>query len=247
MKYVPGQTTLHRLHPLTKLIWLLWVTVLVFVSDSVVLPLACAGCAVVLLWWAGVRPLRMGGLRLWVLLGLAVLLTHTLFIRTGNPVFGPITDVGLRSGLRVMGRLMTVILMSAVFVITSEPSSIACALMRAGLPYRWGFALVAALRLAAIFRVEVHQVYRAQLVRGVAYDTAPPRKWWLTLRHLCLPLLVSALRTAHLLSLSMEGRSFGLHRHRTYVREMPMSRRDGIAFLLLIASLIAAVWRTQAA
>ncbi len=233
----------HDLHPVVKLAWLLWVTVAVFVFDSLALPVIAVGAAVGLLWVSGVAPWRIPGMRLWAVLGIGILLTHALVVREGNVIVGPLTDLGLTNGVRATGRLLAVILMSALFVITTEPFSLACALMRVGLPYRWGFALVTALRLAPVFRLEAHHVYRAQLVRGVAYDARGPRKWWLILRHLCLPLLVSALRTAHALSLSMEGRAFGLHPQRTYVGELVTTRRDLVAGALLAASVLAGIAR----
>lgn len=236
----------HRLHPLVKLAWLLWVTVAVFVFDSVALPLAATAAAVALLWLAGTAPWRVPGKRTWLVVVLGSLVIQFIFVRHGQPVLGPVTDVGLAAGLRVAGRLMTVLLLSTLFVSTTEPFSLACALMQVGLPYRWGFALVTALRLAPVFRLEAHHVYEAQLVRGVAYDAAAPRRWWLLLRHLCLPLLVSALRTAHCLSLSMEGRAFGLHRQRTYLRELAAGRNDVVAGALLAGSVIVAAWLTFA-
>jgi energy-coupling factor transport system permease protein len=114
--------------------------------------------------------------------------------------------------------------------------------MGVGLPDRWGFALVTALRLAPIFRAEADHVYRAQRMRGVAYDAGAPRRWYLMLRHLCLPLVVSALRTAHALALSMEGRGFGLHRRRTYMREVALHGCDVVAIVLLVLSILAAAW-----
>ncbi len=236
----------HRLHPVVKLAWLLWVTVAVFVFDSAVLPLVAVGGAVVLLWLSGVAPWRIPGLRIWVVLGLGILVTHALVVREGDPVIGPLTTLGLVNGVRAMGRLMAVILMSALFVLTTEPFSLACALMGVGLPYRWGFALVTALRLAPVFRLEAHHVYRAQLVRGVGYDARGLWKWWLILRHLCLPMLVSALRTAHALSLSMEGRAFGLYPQRTYTRRFVISWRDILAGVLLVGSVLMAIWHALA-
>ncbi len=252
MRFQPGQSIIHRLHPVVKLAWLLWVTVAVFVFNptmadwpafnAAILPLIVAGCAAVLLWLAGVAPWRIPGIRLWMTLGTAILVLHVLSTRQGDPVLGPVTTVGLAAGLRAMGRLLAVILASALFVMTTDPVSLACALMRVGLPYRWGFALVTSLRLAPIFRLEAHHIYQAQLVRGVAYDTAGPRRWWLMLRHLCFPLVVSAMRTAHSLSLSMEGRAFGLHRQRTYMREVAVNRRDVVAGTLLVVSVLLVVW-----
>jgi len=243
MEFQPGQSLAHRLHPLVKLAWLLWGTVAVFAFDSAILPLIVVGCSVALLWSSGVAPWRIAGIRVWVSLAAVILVTHALFVPEGDPILGPLTAVGLVQGVRAMGRLLAVILMSAAFVVTTEPVSFACALMSLKFPYRWGFALVTALRLAPVFRLEAQHVYRAQLVRGVAYDAAGPRKWWLILRHLCFPLLVSALRTAHLLSLSMEGRAFGLRRRRTYMREVKAARRDAVAAVLLAISVLLAVWR----
>ena len=241
MQFQPGQSLLHRLHPAAKLAWLLWGTVAVFLFDSPVLPLAVIACVIGLSWLSGIAPWRIAGIKMWLLLGAAILVTHSLATREGNPVFWIVTDAGLVSGVRATGRLVAVILMSALFVSTTEPFSVAAGLMSVGLPYRWGFALVTALRLAPIFRLEAHHVYRAQLVRGVAYDAFGPRRWWLVLRRLCLPLLVSALRTAHSLSLSMEGRAFGLHRQRTSMREVCATRRDYVAGGLLVICVLLAV------
>ncbi|UCE59825.1 MAG: energy-coupling factor transporter transmembrane protein EcfT [Phycisphaerales bacterium] len=242
MKYQAGQTLLHRLHPVVKLAWLVWVTVAVFLFDSTALPMTAAALAALLLWFYRIPPWRIPGLKVWISLGVVILAAHALSVPQGQPLFGPVTIEGITSGIRAAGRLLAVILVSALFVTTTEPVLLACALIALGLPYRWGFALVTALRLVPIFRVEAHHIYQAQLVRGVAHDAGFPRKWWLTLRHLCLPLLVSALRTAHTLSLSMEGRAFGLHPKRTYMREVTVGRSDIVAAALLILTIVAAAW-----
>ncbi len=242
MTFEPGQSLVHRLHPAVKLAWLLWATVAVFVFSSPALPLAVAAAALGLLWYSGAAPQRLPGIRFWLPLGLAILVTQAAVVRDGPPVLGPITTGGLSAGVRALGRLLAVILASTLFVTTTEPVMLTCGLMRIGLPSRWGFALATALRLAPVFRVEAHHVYRAQLARGVAYDARGPRRWWLLLRHLSLPLLTSALRTAHALALSMEGRAFGLHPQRTFSREVTFGRCDVAALALLPASIVVAAW-----
>lgn len=242
MVFQTGQSLVHRLHPAVKLAWLLWATVAVFVCDSPLLPLAVAALAAGLLWNAGVAPWRLPGIRVWLPLGLAILITQIAAVRDGEAVLGPVTSGGLAAGARALGRLLAVILASTLFVVTTEPAALACALMRVGLPCRWGFALVVAVRLAPVFRVEAHHIYRAQLTRGVAYDARGLCWWWLLLRHLSLPLLVSALRTAHALALSMEGRAFGLHPQRTFSREVRYGPGDVVAVVLLAASIVVAVW-----
>jgi len=171
-----------------------------------------------------------------------ILVIQAIFVREGDVLAWGVTTQGLVAGGRTAGRLLTVVLASALFVTTTDPVSLAYALMKAGLPYRWGFALVTSLRLAPAFRRQAQHIRDAQLVRGVAYDCRGPRRWWLILRHLCLPLLVSSLRTAHQLALSMEGRAFGLHRRRTYLREVSAGRRDVAAALALVLLIVLSSW-----
>jgi energy-coupling factor transport system permease protein len=249
MRYQPGQSVIHRLHPVIKLAWLLGGTVAVFAFVpspttwlAAVLPWAVAGGALLVLAMCGAPAWYIMGLRLWFVMALLVILTHVLGVRTGASLWGPITETGMISGLRASGRLLAVILLSALFVVTTEPFSLAGALMQVGLPYRWGFTLVTTLRLAPVFRLEAHHVYQAQLVRGVAYDASRLRRWWLMLHRLCLPLLVSALRTARNLSLSMEGRAFGLHARRTWVHGLAFRPPDIVAGALLIVLLASGVW-----
>lgn len=241
MTFQPGSSFVHRFHPVVKLAWLLWLTIAVIVFNSAFLAQTVAGCAVGLLWLSGVAPWRIPGVRLWLTLGLMVVVAHALAHPQQDDALGTRTAFGMAAGLCVMARLLAILLASALFVTTTEPISLAYALMRIGVPYRWGFALVAALRLVPVCRLEAHHVYQAQLVRGVGYETAGPRKWWLMLRHLCLPLLVSALRTSDSLSLSMEGRAFGLYARRTFIREVRVGGRDLVAGILLAVSILALV------
>jgi energy-coupling factor transport system permease protein len=232
---------MHSLHPVVKLTWLVCLSVGVFLLSPPSLPALMAVGLVALLWSAKVPPWRIPGVRLWLMLVVAIFAVQAGFARGGEPVVGPVTTEGIAAGGRAAGRLLVVVLASTLFAITTEPFSLASALMHLGLPYRWGFALVTALRWAPRFRFEAHHVYRAQLARGVAYETFGPRRWWLILRHLCFPLLVSAMRAAHALSLSMEGRAFGLHPKRTHLHEVAAGRRDIVASVILGALLLAAV------
>lgn len=233
---------LRRLHPGIKLAWLIWATVAVFAFRAPLLSIVVAACALALLWLHGLPPSRVVGMRIWLFMSLALLVTQTLVERGGQSVLGPATSLGLEAGFRSAGRLLAVVLTSTLFVTTTEPVLLAQGLVGCGLPYRWGFALITALRLAPLFKIEAHHVYRAQLLRGVAYDAVGPKRWWLLLRHLCLPLLVSALRTAHNLSLSMEGRAFGLHPRRTSTRRVTFGSRDVVAAGCLLATVLVAVY-----
>lgn len=243
LQYRPLATWLHDLHPLTKLGWLLGITV-----GSLAVSTPWYPAAVVLGLWlaartAQIRPAReMRGWRLLLSTAAAFFALQALFTRSGTPLVDlrppialRITDEGVRRGIMVAGRFLAVIIASQLFVLTTDPSALAYALMRAGLPYRYGFALVTAIRLAPLFELETNTIYQAQLARGVRYDGSLFRRIIEVLRQLLLPLLVGALRRAERLAISMEGRQFGRYRQRTYLRVARMHRADYCALLGLLA------------
>lgn len=240
--YQPGDSFLHRLHPLVKAAWLVLGTVLVFVVRS---PWPVWGAVTLLLagfLLAGARLGQVRGTRLFVTTALLLGLVQVLFVQEGNVLLelGPltITSGGLEAAAYVAGRFLAVILLSYLFVLTTEPNDLAYALMRAGLPYRYGFALVTALRLVPTFEQEGQIVYNAQLARGVEYDVRSPRRFVTLARQFFLPLLVSALGKVDSLSVSMEGRCFGKYPQRTFLRQVRMGAGDwgALGVLVLVAA-----------
>ncbi|HNS50054.1 MAG TPA: energy-coupling factor transporter transmembrane component T [Anaerolineae bacterium] len=236
--YQPGDSFLHRLHPLTKAAWLVVGTLLVFLVRS---PWAVAGAVVLLLAGfpaAGVRLGRLRGARLFVSTALLLGLLQVVFTREGPAwlTAGPltVTAAGVEAGVYIAGRFLSVILLSYLFVLTTEPNDLAYALMRAGLPYRYGFALITALRLVPTFEQEGQIVYDAQRARGVRYDVRSPRRLLTLAQQFVLPLLVSALGKVDSLAVSMEGRCFGKHPTRTFLREVRATRLDAIALGVLV-------------
>ncbi len=238
--YQPGGSLLHRLHPLVKGAWLLGGTVFVFVAQS---PWVVAGLLLPLFLLAGYARLPLGrirGTRLFAVTGLTLALLQIIFRSEGRVLveLGPlvVTQSGVEMGIYVAARFIAVVLMSYLFVLTTEPNALAYALMQVGLPYRYGFALITALRLVPLFEEEGQIVYQAQLARGVRYDTGGPRRFVTLGRQFFMPLLVSALSKVDALAVSMEGRCFGKYPTRTYLREVRVTGYDRGALALLALS-----------
>lgn len=243
--YQPGASFLHRLHPLTKLAWLGVGTALLFVLPSPWLILGAL--ALVLLAYAasGLRLSGVRGVRLLAFTSLFLGALQLLLVREGPVLLrlGPLapTTRGLAAAVYVAGRFLGVVLLSYLFVLSTDPSDLAYALVRAGLPYRYGFALVTALRLVPVFEGEAQIVYSAQLARGLQYDVRSPRRFLALARQFFLPLLVSALGKVDALAVSMEGRCFGKYQRRTFLRQTDRTRLDGAALLLLATLCLAVV------
>jgi energy-coupling factor transport system permease protein len=126
------------------------------------------------------------------------------------------------------------VLLSYLFVLTTDPNDLAYGLMQIGLPYRYGFALVTALRLVPIFEREAQTVYNAQRTRGIGHDVRSPARFVAWMRQLLMPVLSSALGKVDRLAVSMEGRSFGRYPQRTFLKQCPFVRRDTVALGVLV-------------
>jgi energy-coupling factor transport system permease protein len=244
--YHPGDSLLHYLHPLTKIAWLIGGTAAVFVVRS---PWAVAVAVALLLLGfplAGVRLGRVRGTRLFISTASLLGLLQVLFVHEGAVLLeiGPlaVTSGGVARGVYVAGRFLGVIFLSYLFVLTTEPNDLAYALMRSGLPYRYGFALITALRLVPAFEQEGQIVYNAQLARGVRYDVSSPRRFLTLARQFILPLLISALGKVDALAVSMEGRCFGRYPTRTFLREVQATWRDAVAMGVLGVLAVGVGW-----
>jgi len=243
--YQVGDSFLHRLHPLIKGAWLIFLTAAVFLIQSpIVVPLLVLGLLLIFLS-VGIRIRDLRGLRL--LLSTAALITflQILFWGEGNILAEigriKITEQGLFRGIYLGSRFMVVVLVSYLFVLTTSPNQLAYSLMKAGLPYRYGFTFVTALRMIPIFEEEALTVYRAGQVRGVKYRPRGLKDLGDKLNGFILPMLISAMTKVDALSISMEGRCFGKYRDRTYFKVRKNYPGDLWACLLLVLGVVVVV------
>lgn len=240
LSYQPGTSLVHRLYPVTKLAWLLAASALLFLLTNSILLVFSASLFMGILYWINPDIWRIRGFRFAFFTGLTLLILHILFYKEGQVLFDPgvadlfvITTGGLEMGLRFSSRFMAIISLSYIFVLTTEPSDLAYALMKMGLPYRFGFMLVTALRLAPLLEQEGKTIYQAQLVRGVRYDRDQIKKVFLLVQQFMAPLLISALRRADKLVFSMEGRGFGRYPVRTFRTRTSASYLDILISILI--------------
>ncbi len=233
MTYQPGSSFLHVLHPLVKFIWLVSLTGLVFIYQSWIPHMGFLMLLLITFSLLGFGLRNLRGVRVLLITALMIAVLQVLFVDTGIKLaqIGPvtITVVGVERGIYLGARFLIVVFLSYLFVLTTSPNDLAYALMRVGLPYRFGFTLVTALRLIPLFEEEALTVFRAQQIRGMSYKPRRVRDIVGYLKTLLLPLLVSAMSKVDALAISMEGRCFGMHATRTYYRGQPFKGLDWLA------------------
>lgn len=247
-----GSSVLHRLDPMAKLAALAAFCISIFLFDSLCFELACFLGMLLIARLIKARSIwSLATSKYVIFLGSWLVLVQAVFTPAGTPYFViplvnvAITDLGIMKGLLIAFRFMDIIVGSGLFVFTTDPAELAYALMRSGIPYRYGFMLVIALRFIPVFQGEFNTVSNAQKARGIDIDKGGVRTLLKSIRYTLVPMIVSALSKADVLAISMEGRAFGYRETRTFSRVRALKMADKaiiVASVAITAILLINLW-----
>ena len=239
--YVENDSLLQRIHPLVKLAWLICFSLTVFAVTSHIGEVSLFCMLLIFYALAGMGLAFFARkLRFILIFGLMIFLVQILAVREGvllwqyhlGPVLLSVWSKGLQGGLSIMLRFVNIIGSSYLFVATTDPNRLAYSLMQMGLPYRFGFMLITALRFIPVFHLELEQVKNAQMAKGIEMEGVSPRRLLRAVRYLFVPLVISALSKVDSLTISMESRAFGLYPVRSYMNAQNLSRNDRTAIII---------------
>jgi energy-coupling factor transport system permease protein len=226
--YVPAATSLHRLHPVSKLAGLLGFVVAAFVVDRplYLVPLA-AGVAVLLVLARGlpnVHRLRL----MFVMVFVFTVVIWTLFFRSP---FVP-TYAGFQYGLSTAIRLDTFLAAGLLFLTVTRVEEVAYGLGCVGVPYTVGFTLTLAFRLVPVFFDAALAVLQAQRCRGLDVNRGGPIRRLRRFIPILVPVLIGALRRADRMAMALELRGFNSGRPRTIYTRARAGTGDVVAGML---------------
>ena len=120
--YAPGNTALHKLHPVAKVALAAAIIAATFLSSSYVMLVGLLAFTLFMGAYAGVANRLVALMKLLVPLALILFLLQVFFMRAGTPVLGFATDEGLITGskacLRLLGVATPLLLMLMVTPLT---------------------------------------------------------------------------------------------------------------------------------
>ena len=234
--YAPGNTALHKLHPVAKVALAAAIIAATFLSNSYAMLIGLLAFTLAMGVYAGVAGRLIALMKLLVPLALVLLVLQVAFMRAGTPVLGFATDEGLITGskacLRLLGVATPLLLMLMVTPLTDLAN--AC-VEKLHIPYRYAFTFTTALRFVPIFSQEMNAIMEAQTARGVEYGTKNPLKKLRLMLPLCVPLLLSSVGKTDATALAAEQRGFYLRTRESSYRRYPFAARDYAAFALCAA------------
>lgn len=247
--YIPRESGMHRLHPLTKLALVafclvlglflpgVWLTYLVFLL--IIVPLAA---------WAGVLPpFLRAAFKTALPVVISVFLVQGLFWPGGTPIvhLGPLSlkQEGLQFAIRSAGRFITVVSSFLLLTFTTRPDGLMLALSQRGFPNSIAYIMLATMQIVPRFQAKANTILDAQRSRGLETEG----NLLIRLRALLplvQPLLLGSIVDIEERAIALEVRAFGRQGPKTsllVLHDTPAQRV--LRWLLLLGMLAVIGWR----
>jgi energy-coupling factor transport system permease protein len=226
---VPGESFLHRLNPLAKIVWVAGYLAVAFSVRNPLVLLGLAAFALLFVLAAGL--IRRVGKALLVLLpvGSSLICLQAIAPVGGGELtvvgtFGPFTlyQEGIYNGLILLGRVVSVLIASLAMVMTTHPGDLFTSLAKLKVPYTFNFMVSMTLQLIPVLQREFGIIMSAQRSRGMrarGFGAVLPS---------FVPVFVGAIERVQQLSISLESRGFGAAGRRTSYRKVSAGPVDWI-------------------
>ncbi|WP_066066917.1 energy-coupling factor transporter transmembrane component T family protein [Neobacillus soli] len=234
-QYHEKKSFMHRIDPITKVVWMMCISVLVFIYESAIPQLILF--AVMLLTAILLANLSftfvIRGIWIMALFSIGFFIIQTLLVPGETVVYsiGPLVihKESLDFATAITFRILTIFTSSLIFVATSDPRDIVISLtQKLKIPYRYAYSLFVALRFVPTLESEAKIIEAAQKIRGVGKQKGLKNKIE-NLKRFSLPLLMGAIRRVQVTANTMESKGYGAYADRTYIRTINFSKQ-GILF-----------------
>lgn len=253
-QYYPADSPLHRLDPRVKLVSTMLFLISLFLFRNI------PGYLVATLFlWGIIRCSRVPffyivkGLKPVVMLLLITVLFNLFLSRQGEILFHwwifTVTDEGLRTAVYMAVRLIYLIVGSSIMTFVTTPNELTDGIERLLSPlnkirvpvHEIAMMMSIALRFIPILLEETDKIMKAQLARGADLENGNILQRAKNMIPILVPLFVSAFRRANDLAMAMEARCYRGGAGRTKMKPLQYRKRDGIAYGIVCAYMIAAI------
>ncbi len=247
--YVPNNSFLHKLNPISKLFFLILFTIFVFSIESLIF-LSIVFALTFFLALSSKMSIKSLFYKFkWILiLSLFSIILNIFFNAIPNEesqilfylfnlTFLPIRRLAVYYAFRNALWILILFLSAIIFTHTTSMKDFVYAMMKTGVSYKYSFAFMVGLRYIPLIQQEARTIGLAQKARGFGREKVNTlKKAYNFIKERLITILVSILRKGDITSISMENRCFGLYKTRTNLIEIPFKKKD-IIFILTIGAL----------
>ena len=241
-QYVPGNSVIHRMNPVTKIFLTIVICIAAFISGNLLFLAGLLAVDLLIGFIAGIPEKTLTIFKGLLKIAVFLFVLQILLVRDGTPVFWIITDQGLLTAAKVVLRLVIVCIPLALVLAVTRVTDLTNSLVQVlHVPYKYAFTLSTAIRFIPQFLEEMSGIMEAQTARGVAFDKAKGLKKFSMILPLCAPLLISSVRKTDLTAAAAEVRGFRLRARESGYKQYPFTLLDLGAAVFCLMILAAAI------
>ena len=244
-QYFPGKSLVHRLDPRAKILMFIAYIVIIFCTfNYAALAITSAFTALFLILSEISPKFYFKSLKVIIFIVLFTSLLN-LFYGSGDPIWQwwvfKITYNGIHRAVFVTVRIISLILASSCLTFTTSHTELTDAIERLMRPLKLirfpvhevAMMMSLALRFVPTLLEETDKIMQAQKARGADMESGNLFKRVKALIPVLIPLFVSAFRRAYDVATAMECRCYRGGAGRTRMKQIHMTRRDVISFIVL--------------
>jgi energy-coupling factor transport system permease protein len=230
---IPGNSFIHRINPVTKLVWVAGYVVLAFSTYNIIILYSMAVFAFLLAPLARVTLPLLKAMLVLLPISSSLLALQIIAPAVSKPwtVIGHIGPLqlygdGIYYGFVLLGRIVASLLLALVMVMTTHPSDLFTSFAKLKVPYTLNFMLAMTLQLIPVFEREVGIIMSAQKSRGMK------GRGFAAVLPSFVPVFVGAIERVQQLSISLESRGFGSAGVKTSYRQVKVRPSDWVIGIL---------------
>ncbi len=251
--YFPGNSFMHKLNPISKIAFLILLTILIFMIRSLIL---LSGILIVIISLTLISNISLKNLFrklkfIIIILFISIILNiffnaipsnqDIILFYLFNLPFIPIRRLAVYYALRASMIVIILYTSTIIYTNTTSPKDFLYSLVKLKVPYKYCFSLMVGIRYIPSIEQEAKTIALAQRARGFGLEKANSiKKAYKLIFERLVATLISILRKGHITSISMENRCFGIYKKRTNLKTIKFKLIDVffILFCILDFSLI---------
>ena len=248
-QYYSAESPIHRMDPRTKLLWVLFYMITLFVIKSVPAYITVFVMTIIIIKSSKV-PLKfiMRGLKPIMLIIVFTALLNLFLTKGENVVFSKgiftITKEGIYMAAKMAVRIILLIIGTSLLTFTTTPTVLTGGLelllkplKKIGIPVSVFVMMMSiALRFIPTLLDETDKIIKAQTSRGADFENGNPLKRIKAMLPILIPLFVSAFRRADDLAVAMECRCYNSESERTSYRKFKFGKYDLYALIYAVVT-----------
>ena len=243
LEYVPGDSLLHRLNPVAKLVFAIVFAITCFCTGNLVFLCALLAFGVALAASCGLVKQTVGLMKAVLVFSLILAVLLVLTTPTGERLvdlpWGYIGTGSLLAAATTVVRLEAAAIPLFLTFYVTKISDMSNAVVKVlHVPYKYAFTFASTVHFIPVFMNDMKGIMEAQTARGVEFDVGGIANKVRLMVPLCVPLLVSSVRKANSSAIAAEVRGFYLRGRSSAYKEYPFTAID-VAAMVLCAVLVA--------